>query len=148
MKRKRRWLILAAVVLGAVVAGYFFIRTDGPRHGGRYDEIADIIDDNLQFGRHFTWAVNTETIKAVRPEIETQDVEVLARMLADERGTIRVAAGGLLVLLGSAGESALIRAKASDDFYARLAAQDALMHLAQCRDPTIGNLDRDVCPGR
>ncbi len=148
MKRKRRWLIVAAVILGAVVAGYFSIRSDGPRYGGRYDEIADMIDDNLQFGRHFTWAVNTVTIKAVRPEIAGQDIEVLVRMLADERGTVRVAAGSLLVLLGEAGESALIRAKASDDLYAGLAAQDALMHLAQCRDPTIGNLDRDVCPGR
>ncbi len=125
---------------------WFIVRDTGPRYGGRYDVIAELVEDNLHFGRHFTWAVTAETIKDVRPRVGVADVAVLERMLIDERGTVAVAAGSLLVLQGADGEAALRRAAASGDFRARMRANDALIHLESCRDPMVTNLDRELCP--
>ncbi len=141
----RGYWIAAAVVAVAGLA-WFIARDDGPRSGGRYDVIADLVEDNLHLGRHFTWAMTAETIKAVRPHVGVADLAVLERMLVDERGTVSVAAGSLLVMLGDGGEAILRRAAASSDFLARMRANDALIHLEGCRDATVGNLDRELCP--
>jgi hypothetical protein len=145
---KRRKIILgtAAMVLGGVTIAAMFW-DQAPRQGGRYDEIARLITKNLKFSRHFTWAVNTETIKAVRPHIGIGDVDVLARMLGDQQGKLGVAASSLLTLLGPDGEAALNRAAKSADIRMGMHARDGLMHIAQCRDPRVGNLDRAMCPG-
>ena len=132
------------IALGGLA--WFTARDTAPRHGGRYDVIADLVEDNLHFGRHFTWAVTADTIKDARPAIGVADAAVLERMLTDQRGTVAVAAGALLVLLGADGEAALRRAAAPGDFRARMHANDALIHLAACGDPMITNLDRDLCP--
>ena len=130
---------------GVAIAAIFW--DQAPHQGGRYDEIARMISRNLKFGRHFTWAVTGGTIKAVRPHIGTGDVAVLARMLRDKRSTVRVAAASLLALLGPGGEAALKRVAAAGDIPAAMHARDGLMHIAQCRDPRVGNLDRTLCPG-
>ena len=141
----RRCWIAAALVAVAGLA-WFIARDSGPRYGGRYDVIADLVEDNLHFGRHFTWAVTADTIKDMRAHVSAADVAVLERMLADERGTVAVAVGSLLVLQGADGEAALRRAQASGEFRAQMHASDALIQLGACRDPTIGNLDRELCP--
>jgi hypothetical protein len=147
--RKLRFGIFALAAAVLVIAVVMFLNRDsGPRHGGRYDEIADQIQSDLKFSRHFTWAVNTETIRAVRPSVGSQDADVLARMLGDERGTVSVAAASLLVLLGPVGEVALKRVAGSADYREALRAREGLMHLAQCRDPEVINLDRTMCPVR
>ena len=144
---KRRVVVLgvAALVLGGVA-----IATkswdQAPAHGGRYDEIARMISKNLKFSRHFTWAVTGDTIKAVRPHVGAGDVGVLARMLGDQQGKLGVAASSLLTLLGPDGEAALKRAANSTEIRMALRARDGLMHIAQCRDPRVGNLDRTLCP--
>ncbi len=140
------WIAAALIALAGLA--WFIARDTGPRYGGRYDVIADLVEDNLHFGRHFTRAVTAETIKDARPEVGIADVAVLERMLADERGTVAVAAGALLVLQGADGEAALRRAVASGDFRARMHANDALIHLEACRDPAVTNLDRELCPPR
>ncbi|MDH3700900.1 MAG: hypothetical protein OEU46_06270 [Alphaproteobacteria bacterium] len=146
MRRKRVWggLMFAVVALGAVGGMLLWNGDDG--YTGRYGEIRRLILDNLQLGRHFTRATNTVTIKAVRPHVATGDVAVLARMLGDEKGTVAVAAAHLLELLGTPGEAALRAAARNPDFRISGHAQDALRHIKQCRDPSIGNLDRSVCP--
>lgn len=144
-KRRIAMLGTAALLLGAITIAV--ISWDrAPRQGGRYDEIARMISDNLQFSRHFTWAVTGATIKAVRPHVGPSDVMVLKRMLGDQRGKLGVAASSLLTLLGPEGEKALRLAAESSEFRAALHARDGLMHIAQCRDPRIGNLDRSLCP--
>lgn len=149
VSRKSRYGIFALAAAGLVLAAVMFLNRDlGPRHGGRYDEIADLIQSNLKFSRHFTWAVNTETIRAVAPSVRTEDSDVLARMLGDERGTVAVAASSLLVILGPAGETALKRAANSADYREAGRARDGLTHLAQCRNPGVLNLDRTMCPPR
>lgn len=136
---------IAALALGGgAIAAIFW--DQGPRQGGRYGEIARMISKNLKFGRHFTWAVTGATIKAVRPQIGTGDVAVLARMLGDQQGKLGVAASTLLTLLGPDGEAALKCAAKSADVRSALRARDGLMHIAQCRDPRVGNLDRTLCP--
>ena len=137
---------VAALALGGVVIAAIS-RDRAPRHGGRYDEIARLISRNLEFSRHFTWAVTGNTIKAVRPHVGAGDVAVLARLLGDERGTVGIAAASLLTLLGPNGEAALKRASKSADLGTALRARDGLMHIAQCRDPRVANLDRALCPG-
>ncbi len=137
---------IAAALLALAGLAWFMSRDTAPRHGGRYDVIADLVEDNLHFGRHFTWAVTADTIKAARLRVGAADVAVLERMLADQRGTVAVAAAALLVLQGVDGEAALRRAVASGDLRARMHANDALIHLAACRDPAVTNLDRDLCP--
>lgn len=141
----RNWLILVAVVLLALAAGAYWLYGD-TRHPGRYGEIRAHIVDNLHFGRHFTWATNTETIRAVRPHLTEADVPVLSRLLRDERAAVAVAAAHLLELLGPKGEAALRRATEDADVGVRVYAQDALGHIAQCRNPAVRNLDRAVCP--
>ena len=138
------WIAAAVIALGGLA--WFIARDTGPRYGGRYDVIADLVEDNLHFGRHFTWAITADTIKDVHPHVGVADVAVLERMLADQRGTVAVAAGALLVLQGADGEAALRRAAASDDVGARMHANDALIHLESCRDAAVTNLDRDLCP--
>ena len=138
------WTAAALIALAGLA--WLIARDTAPRHGGRYDVIADLVEDNLHFGRHFTWAVTADTIKDVRPRVGVADVAVLERMLIDERGTVAVAAGALLVLQGADGEAALRRAAASSDFRARMRANDALIQLESCRDPTVTNLDRELCP--
>ena len=139
------WIAAALIALAGLA--WFMSRDTAPRHGGRYDVIADLVEDNLHFGRHFTWAVTADTIKAAHLRIGAADVAVLERMLADQRGTVAVAAGALLVLQGADGEAALRRAAASGDFRARMHANDALIHLEACRDAAVTNLDRELCPG-
>jgi hypothetical protein len=141
---RRCWIAATAIAVAGLA--WFMARDDGPRYGGRYDVIADLIDDNLHLGRHFTWAITAETIKAVRPHVGAADLAVLERMLADERGAVSVAAGSLLVMLGDGGEAVLRRAAASDNLSARMHANDALIHLEACRDATVTNLDRELCP--
>ena len=136
----------AAALIALVGLAWLIARDTAPRHGGRYDVIADLVEDNLHFGRHFTWAVTAETIKAARPHVGIADAAVLERMLADQRGTVAAAAAALLVLQGVDGEAALRRAVASGDFRARMHANDALIHMAACRDPMVTNLDQDLCP--
>ncbi len=138
------WIAAALIALAGLA--WFMSRDTAPRHGGRYDAIADLVEDNLHFGRHFTWAVTADTIKAARLRVGAADVAVLERMLADQRGTVAVVAGALLVLQGADGEAALRRAVASGDFPARMHANDALIHLEACRDPAVTNLDRELCP--
>ena len=138
------WIAAALIALAGLA--WFIARDTGPRYGGRYDVIADLIEDNLHFGRHFTWAITAKTIKDARAHVGAADVAVLERMLADQRGTVAVAAAALLVLQGVDGEAALRRAVASGDFRARMHANDALIHLEACRDPMVTNLDRDLCP--
>ena len=138
------WIAAALIALAGLA--WFMSRDTAPRHGGRYDVIADLVEDNLHFGRHFTWAVTADTIKAARLRVGAADVAVLERMLADQRGTVAVVAGALLVLQGADGEAALRRAAASGDFPAPMHANDALIHLEACRDPMVTNLDRDLCP--
>ncbi len=137
---------IAAVVIALAGLAWFISRDTGPSYGGRYDVIADLVEDNLHFGRHFTWAVTADTIKDVHPHVGVADVTVLERMLIDERGTVAVAAGSFLVLLGADGEAALRRAAASGDVRARMRANDALIQLESCRDPAVTNLDRELCP--
>jgi hypothetical protein len=129
------------VAVGIVTGISLWKGDDG--YSGRYGEIRRLVIDNLQLGRHFTRATNTVTIKAVRPHLVAGDVAVLARMLGDERATVAVAAAHLLELLGAPGEAAAAR---NPDFRISGLAQDALRHIKDCRDPTIGNLDRAVCP--
>ena len=144
-QRVRTRLILAVAVLLALAVGAYWLYGD-TRHPGRYGEIRAIIVDNLHFGRHFTWATNTKTIKAVRPHLTEADVPVLSRLLRDERAAVAIAAAHLLELLGPAGEAALRRATEDPNVGVRMYAQDALGHIAQCRDPAVRNLDRAVCP--
>ena len=139
------WIAAALIALAGLA--WFMSRDTAPRHGGRYDVIADLVEDNLHFGRHFTWAVTADTIKAARLRVGAADVAVLERMLADQRGTVAVVAGALLVLQGADGEAALRRAAASGEFRARMHANDALIHLEACRDAAVTNLARDLCPG-
>lgn len=138
-------ILMLAAVLAVAVGAVWFWSGDG-HFPGRYGEIRVRIVDNLQWGRHFTRATNTDTIRAVRPHVTDADVPVLARMLGDERGTVAVAAAHLLELLGTPGETALRAAAGNPDFKIRMYAEDALRHIAQCRNPAIGNLDRTVCP--
>lgn len=143
----RRMMVLgvAALALGGVV--FAAVSGDrGPRHGGRDDESARLITKNLELSRHFTRAVTANTIRALRAKVGAGDVAVLARMLADECGTVRVAAAALLALAGPGGEAALKRMAAAGDIPASMHARDALMHIGQCRDPRIKNLDRTLCP--
>jgi hypothetical protein len=147
-RKARYWLIALAAAGFAATVLVYLNRDTAPRQGGRYDEIADLIQDNLKFSRHFTWAVNTETIRAVKARINPGDLTVLARLLDDERGTVTVAAAALLVLLGAPGETILKRAAASPNTRKSIRALDALMHLAQCRNPKVTNLDRTMCPAR
>ena len=146
----RRWTSRQCWIAAALIAlaglAWFMTRDTGPRYGGRYDVIADLVEDNLHFGRHFTWAVTADTIKSARLHVGAADVAVLERMLADQRGTVAVAAAALLVLQGVDGEAALRRAAASGEFRARMHANDALIHLEACRDPMVMNLDRELCP--
>ena len=145
--RKTRFRGIPIAVAVLVTAGSVLWFWSGDGHfPGRYGEIRERILDNLQFGRHFTWATNTDTIRAVRPYVSVADVEVLARMLGDERGAVAVAAAHLLELLGRDGEAALRGAAGDPDFKIGMYAQDALNHIAQCRDPAVLNLDRTVCP--
>ena len=141
----RNCWIGAALIAFAGLA-WFMTRDTGPRYGGRYDVIAELIEDNLHFGRHFTWAVTADTIKDARVRVGIADVAVLERMLADQRGTVAVTAAALLVLQGADGEAALRRAVTSGDLGARMHANDALIALEACRDPMVTNLDRDLCP--
>ncbi len=141
-----RYCWIAAALIALAGLAWFMTRDTGPRYGGRYDVIADLIEDNLHFGRHFIWAVTAKTIKSARAHVSAADVAVLERMLADQRGTVAVAVAALLVLQGADGEAALRRAVTSGDFRARMHANDALIHLEACRDPMVMNLDRDLCP--
>ena len=138
------WIAAALIAFAGLV--WFMTRDTAPRYGGRYDVIAELIEDNLHFGRHFTWAVTAKTIKDARAHVGIADVAVLERMLADQRGTVAVAAAALLVLQGADGEAALRRAAASGDFRARMHANDALIALEACRDAAVTNLDSDLCP--
>ncbi len=135
---------LAALAIGTIVAAFSGDR--GPRHGGRYDEIAEAITRYLEWGRHFTHAVTANTIRTVRRQTQPIDVAVLERMLGDEGRTVRVAAASLLALLGPGGEAALKRVAVAGDIPATMYARDGLMHIAQCRDPLNRNLDRTLCP--
>jgi len=141
-----RYCWIAAALIAFAGLAWFMTRDTGPRYGGRYDVIAELIEDNLHFGRHFIWAVTAGTIKDARAHVGIADVAVLERMLADQRGTVAVVAAALLVLQGADGEAALRRAVTSGDFRARVHANDALIHLEACRDPMVMNLDRDLCP--
>ncbi|MDX1485251.1 MAG: hypothetical protein R3229_12305 [Alphaproteobacteria bacterium] len=146
-KDRRRIFALAALALvlaAAAMVGALGQRGSG--HGPRYDKIARVIVKNLEVSRHFTRAVTGGTIKRVLPLVTVGDVAVLERMLGDENGKLGVAAAVLLTLLGAPGEAALKRAARSADVRTSLRARDGLLHLGQCRDPRIGNLDRDLCP--
>ena len=146
MQRKLLWrgTLLALAAAGVVTVMLLWMGSGG--YTDRYGEIRRLILDNLQFGRHFTWAVTTVTIKSVRPHVAAGDVAVLSRMLGDERGAVGVAASHLLELLGKEGEAALRAAAMNPDFHISALAKDSLRHIEDCRNPAIVNLDRTVCP--
>lgn len=146
MPRGRFRIALISAVFLAAAAGALWLSTGDGHFPGRYGEIRGRIVDNLHFSAHFTWAVNTETIRAVRPHVGEADVGTLARMLADERASVAIAAAHLLELLGKPGEAALRAAAKDGNAKVRLYAETALQHLAQCRNPAVRNLDRTVCP--
>lgn len=136
-------LLLAAIGAAAYLRGWH----EGGAGSGdpRYDEIADLIDDNLHFGRHFTWAVTVETIAEMRRHVTPADISVLIRMLGDESGTVAVAASGLLTTLGAAARPALAKAAESPDWRVSMRAHDALSTLEQCEtDPA--RMNPDACP--
>jgi len=51
-----------------------------------------------------------------------------------------------LALAGPGGEAALKRMSATGEIPASMHARDRLMHIGQCRDPRIKNLDRALRP--
>lgn len=145
MRTRIAVVLILLLVAGAAV--YLWSRLDsGPGSGDpRYDEIADLIDDNLHFGRHFTWAVTGETISEMRRHVTAADIPILIRMLGDERGTNVVTAGALLAILGDAARPALERAAQSSEWRAAMEARDALSRIDQCANNPAGT-NPAFCP--
>lgn len=146
MSRRRIGLGIAAAGIAAVALILAAPWWNTAHYSGRYGEIRALIVDNLHFSAHFTWATNTDTIKAVRPHVTAADQAVLVRMLGDERGAVGVAAASLLGLLGKGGEAALRKAAEGPDVGVAIHAKSELIHLEACRNPAIRNLDREMCP--
>ena len=111
----------------------------------RYGEILELIDGNLHFTTHLTWAVTGETLADLRDEVTPADVPVLIEMLGDEDARARVAASGLLTTLGDAAGPALETAKESPDYRVRMGANDALIRLGECRSNPAG-MNPVACP--
>jgi len=113
----------------------------------RYDEILEMIDDNLHFTAHLTWAVTAKTIAVLRDQVSTSDIPVLVEMLADEDVTAHVTAGALLATMGEAARPALEAAAASPNWQVEAEARQALQRIEDCRtSPEVMN--PDVCPRR
>lgn len=111
----------------------------------RYREILELIDDNLHFTAHLTWAVTGETIADLREEVTPADIPILIEMLGDEDARARIAASGLLTTLGAAAVPALEAAKDSSDYRVSMGAADALIRLGECESNPAG-MNPDACP--
>ncbi len=151
----RHFRTIAALVVMAALGGFVLWALlapgppspDGRAVSDRYREIADMIDDNLHFSVHLTWAVTTDTIASVRGEIDATDIPVLVEMLADDRAAIRIGASSLLATLGEAALPALAEAARSPDWKTSMAANDALILIEMCRTNPAGT-DPVACPDR
>lgn len=144
----RKLMVIALLSLLVAGAGlYVFGWPGGKITSGdpRYDEIAELIEDNLHWGRHFTYAVTAETIADTRAHVTAADIPVLVRMPGDERGTVVAATSGLLATFGETARPALETAAESSDWRAALAARDALSTIDRCRENPAGT-NPDVCP--
>ena len=155
-RRALRWrliLLLALLVAAGAYGVPYYLRTHVPpeaaRHltppqQARYLELRERIRANLPFSAHFTWAVNTSTVRDVRGSVGEADIPVLIAMLRDERPAIAYGASALLATLGEAARPALEEAAVSPDIDIVLRARDALQGIASCLDGTLVN--PDVCP--
>lgn len=111
----------------------------------RYREILELIDDNLHFTAHLTWAVTGETIADLRDRVGQADIPLLIEMMGDKDARAKIAASGLLTTLGDAALPALEAAKQSPDYRISMGASDALIRLGQCRSNPAG-MNPDACP--
>ena len=151
--RWRSLLLLTALIAAGAFGVPYYLRTHVPpeaaRHltpqqQARYLELRERIRGNLHFSAHFTWAVNTLTVRDVRGYVGEGDIPVLIAMLRDERPAIAYGASALLGTLGEAARPALEAAAASPDIDISLRARDALQGIASCLYGTLVN--PDVCP--
>jgi hypothetical protein len=111
----------------------------------RYREILELIDDNLHFTAHLTWAVTGETIADLRDHVGPADIPLLIEMMGDEDARARIAASGLLTTLGDAAVPALEAAKGSPDYRISIGAGDALIRFGECKVNPAG-MNPDACP--
>jgi hypothetical protein len=151
-----RWrliLPLAALLAAAVYGVLYYQRTHTlpetarhlmPQQQARYLEIREDIRGNLHFSAHFTWAVNTRTIRDVRGSVSEDDIPTLIEMMRDERPAIAYGASALLATLGEAARPHLAAAAQLPDMSVVLKSEDALRVIDDCRDGTLVN--PDVCP--
>lgn len=91
---------------GALLVPLFLLSCGGGtgKEGPRYVEIRRLIEKNLHFSAHLTWAVNADTIAALRREVTEVDIPVLVRLLGDEKSVV---ATGAALVLESFGEPAV-----------------------------------------
>lgn len=91
--------IIAAVVallLLAAAISLWLAQSRDDASSPRYAQIRRLIRSNLHLSGHLTWAVNRDTVQAVRAEVTVADIPVLIQLLSDDEHV--VALGAQLVL--------------------------------------------------
>jgi hypothetical protein len=139
MIRLRTTVAVFAVTIGVTVASAQMV------DGARYNNILDLIDDNLHFTGHFRWAVTGQTIADLCGETTPTDIPILIEMLGDDDARAQIAASGLLATFGDATVPALEAAKESSDYRVSAGAYDALIRLEECVSNPAG-MNPDACP--
>jgi hypothetical protein len=92
----------------------------------RYDELKRVVHRNTGVA-HMTRGVNMYTLIALRSCVSDADIPVLALMLRDRDRVLRLAAGNVLVDMGTLGRTALEReATQPVDAHARVLIEEAL----------------------
>jgi hypothetical protein len=128
LARGGRGLALLILVAGALAPIGLPVATVARAAGedARYRELHRVIDRNTGFA-HMTRGVNMYTLIALRSCVTEADVPVLTAMLADRDYVTQLAAAGILVDLGEAGQRGLTDGlQRAADFRARQVLQEAL----------------------
>lgn len=113
----------------------------------RYREIRCMINNNLHIGPHLGFAVNRDTILAVRRKLSAQDIETLLDLHNDQDGRIVIAARMLLVELGEDAYRQLIdRLKQTDPLLKPDFRQELVntLHYFNNTRPDLAQIRKDI----